>query len=357
MRKKSIVLVLCTGLAGGTAQADVELLGKAVQIYGKLHLSADYYDRGTATGAVTDPKGVEVASNSSSFGLKGIKELTPGVSGVFKFESDIDLTGERGELTARNRYLGLSGAWGEIIGGIHDTPLKEVGSDYTLFGDTVGDRRSILGQARDGGNEFNVRAESMLQYSIEVAGFEGKLMYSNDFEGNSNPDNNTLVGAGVGYAIGGFSIGAAYEAQESKGGTANADADAFRVGAKFKIGPARIGAIYEKLNDDGFGQLIERDAYGLNAAVSVAKFTFAGQYLMADSSSASTTVDDGASQYSVGVFYDFDKQAQVYVMYAALDNDDGASYRLARSGHGQSFNPTQAGEKVSAASVGMVYKF
>ena len=356
MQKKTIVLALGAGLVSGTAQADVDLLGKAVQLYGQLHVSADYYDRGSATGAVPDPVGVEITSNSSRIGFKGKRELVPGLDGVFKFESDVDVSGERGTLSERNRYLGLSGAWGTLIAGVHDTPHKITGSDYTLFGDTVGDRRSILGQTAAGANLFNVRAKSMAQYQVGVAGFQAKAMYSNDFEGNSNPDNNqTLVGAGIGYANKMFSVGAAYEAQESMGGVANSDASGMRVGAKVKFGPAQVGAIYEKLTDDGFGAAVERDAYGVNARVKLADFTLAAQYLVADNSEAAT--NDGADQYSFGMYYDLAKDAQVYVMYAALDNDDGASYRLARSGHGQSFNPTAAGEKVTAASVGMIYKF
>ncbi|HEX9628022.1 MAG TPA: hypothetical protein VGA00_13870, partial [Acidiferrobacterales bacterium] len=65
MQKKAIVAALGASLAAGAAQADVDLLGKAVQLYGQLHVSADYYDRGSATGAVPDPVGVEITSNSS----------------------------------------------------------------------------------------------------------------------------------------------------------------------------------------------------------------------------------------------------------------------------------------------------
>ena len=94
----------------------------------------------------------------------------------------------------------------------------------------------------------------------------------------------------------------------------------------------------------------------MNIAYKLADFTFAGQYLKADASSG-VAADDGASETTVGVYYDIAKSAQVYAAYASLKNDAGASYSLARSGHGQQFDPTQAGETVSALSLGMIYSF
>lgn len=363
MHKKALAFALSALFPALPAHADVDLLGKAVQLYGKLHVSADYYDRGVETATVPNPSGTEITSNASRLGFKGKKELRPGVNGVFKFESEIDLSGEDGALKARNRYLGLNGAWGTIIAGIHDTPLKDVASHYTLFGDTIGDRRSILGQTAEGKNLFNVRAKSMAMYSIEVVGLEARVMYATDFEGKTNPDSdNQLLGAGLSYQIGDFSIAAAYEDQRDVGATTTSpapgkDASAYRVGAKYKFGPAQIGAVYEKLNDDGLGKVVERTAYGVNAKVKLGDFTVAGQYLKADSSEAASGVDDGADQYSAGVFYALAKEAEIYLMYAALNNDTGASYQLARSGHGQTYAPTRAGEKVTATSLGMIYKF
>ena len=362
MNKKALVIALAATLTTPGASADVELLGKAVQIYGKLHASVDSYDRGAETASVPKPTGVEITSNASRLGFKGEKQLASSINGLWKFESEIDLSGESGTLSARNRYLGVGGVWGSIILGIHDTPLKEIGSSYTLFGDTVGDRRSILGQVSNNDNQFNQRAKSMAMYQIKAAGFTGKLMYSPDFEDTNDPDTgptgikNKLTGAGIGYKIGGFDIGAAYEKQENIDNTAGLDASGLRVGVQYKIGGLHVGGIIESLQDDGYGTRIARNAYGVSVSYTISDITFAGQYLKADESDLPAG-SDGASQYSVGVSYDIAKEARVYGMYSSLGNDTNASYRLARSGHGQAYAPTQAGETVTAFSLGVIYSF
>jgi predicted porin len=365
MKQKAIVLALGSLLAATSAHADIDLMGKELQMYGKLHASVDYYDRGTATTATPDPKGVEITSNSSRLGFKGEKELNSAVSAIWMFESEVDTTGESGTLAARNRYVGLKGGWGSFKLGINDTPFKEVGADYTAFGDTVGDRRGILGQTSGADNQFNQRAKSMAMYEIKAGGFKGSLMYSPDFEGKSNPDGggtttathgDSLIGLGLGYKIGDLDLAAAYEKQDNIDGTAHKNANGYRVGVKYKIAGFKIGGVFEGLRDDGYGAIIERNAYGVNVAYQLADFTLAAQYLKADAS-AVTAANDGADEYTIGAYYDVAKSAQLYLAYASLKNDAGASYSLARSGHGQQFDPTAAGETVKALSAGLVYSF
>ncbi len=362
MRIKLLTVAVCGALAAPLAHADVDLLGKALQVYGKLHASVDFYDRGATTATVTEPSGKEITSNSSRLGFKGEKELVSGLKGVWKFESEIDSAGESGTLAARNRFVGLAGGWGSVVVGIHDTPLKDIGGNYTLFGDTIGDYRSILGQVSTNDNQFNQRAKSMAMYEFKQGGFSAALMYSPDFEDSNDPDtsatgvNNSLIGAGVGFKVGGFDLGAAYEKQKNIDGTSGKDASGLRLGVKYTLGALQLGGVVESLKDDGYGVRMARNAYGVNAAYKVANFTFAGQYFKAEESDL-VGGNDGADQYSLGVYYNLAKEAQVYAMYGDLKNDPNASYQLARSGHGQAYAPTKAGESVSAFSVGMIYSF
>jgi len=360
---KNTITALAVGatLVAPVASADVELLGKAIVLYGKLHGSVDYYDRGTETAGVPQPTGVELTSNSSRIGFKGEKEVNKFFKGVWKFESEIDVSGESGTLSARNRYAGVGGPWGSLILGIHDTPLKEM-LGYAAFGDTVGDPRAIFGQVSDNDNQFNQRAKSMAMYELKVVGLSASLMYSPDFEDMNDPDSgangvkNKLLGAGLSYKIGGFQIGAAYEQQENIDNTVGKDASGVRVGAKFKIAGLKIGGLFERLNDDGYGVRIARNAYGANASYTFAGVTLGGQYLKAMESDLAAG-SDGADQYTLGVNYAFSKDLQLYLAYASLKNDTNGSFRLARSGHGQAYAPTQAGERVSATSIGVVYSF
>lgn len=367
MNKKVIVLAIGASLVAPFAHADVDLFGKAVQVYGKLHGSVDFYNRGTATATVTDPSGIEITSNASRLGFKGEKELASGLNGLWKFESEIDLTGESGTLSARDRYIGLGGSWGSVLLGIHDTPLKIVGSKYSLFGDTVGDRRSILGQVSTGGdNQFNQRAKSMIMYQYKGDAFGASAIYSPEFENtsasSSEPDTGntgtreTLTGFGLNFKISGFDVAVAYEKQENIDNTLGKDANGMRLGIKYTLGNLQIGGVLEDLKDKGYGARIARKAYGVNASYRMANYTFAGQYLKAEESDL-TGGNDGADQISVGLYNTISKGAQIYVMHARLDNDPNAAYQLGRSGHGQRFAPTQNGEAVKVTSVGVIYTF
>ena len=362
MSKQAMLLALCALPAVPTAHADIDLMGKRLQIYGELHGSVDYYDRGAPTAVVPEPKGAEITSNSSYIGFKGEAELADGVQGVWKFESEFDLSGETGTLDSRNRYFGISTVAGNILLGTHNTPFKEIGSRYTLFGDTIGDRTGILGQTSGSDNQFNQRASSMVLYQIHKAGFSGSLLYSHDFAATSDPDqgntgiSNTLSSFGLGYKNGNFDIAAAYEKQVAIDNVQGRNASGTRIGINYRIGDFQIGGIVEALKDDGYGASIERNAWVANIAYRITGFTIAGQYMKAGES-ALAIGNDGARQLTIGLYYDLGKNAQLYLVYAALENDTNAFYHLARSGHGQAFAPTQAGEKVTATSAGAIYNF
>lgn len=362
MKRCALPLAICavslaTALHAPAAFADVELAGRKVVVYGKAHVSYDLFDRGAESAEVTDPRGRELVSNSSRLGFKGEIPINDALMAIWQLESEIDVAGEVGELSARNRYAGLSGNWGRVLFGIHDTPLKDVGGDYTMFGDTVGDRRGILGQSSSGANVFNQRARNTLMYSLDLKPVSFSVMLADDFEDEADPDgsDNRLVSVGLNYKSRGFEAGLAWEKQTGIGGTAGADASALRVGALYGSGAFEIGAIAERLSDDGFNARIARNAFGINGAYKITEsIKLRVQYLVASKSDAG---NDGAESFALGAFWKLDKAVEVYAMFAALDNDSNASYRLARSGHGQSYAPTSAGEGLGAFSIGLSISF
>ena len=357
MKRHAIALALAGFLLSPAARADVELMGKALQVYGKLHVSYDLYDRGGSTVDVPDPSDSEVVSNSSRLGFKGEVDLGATTKALWKFESEIDVVGEVGELKARSRYLGVGGGWGHVLVGIEDTPLKRLAGSYTEFGDTIADRRGILGQVSSGAHLFNVRAKNMVTYGYRGKGFAFDLMAANDFEDVTDPDqsDNQLFGVGLSYKASNWGAGIAWESQSDMGGVDGADADAIRFGGNYSFGRFKVGGLYEMLSDDGWGNRVERDAFAINASMQIAPdWKIAIQYMEADSSDAG---NDGADEIAIGAYYKITKAVEVYAMYAELSNDSNASYRLARSGHGQAYQPTAAGEKVNAFSVGMSLSF
>src|SRR5690606_21673987 len=118
MKRHAIALALAGFLLSPAARADVDLMGKALQVYGKLHVSYDLYDRGPSTADAPDPSDSELVSNSSRLGFKGEVDIGETTKALWKFESEIDVAGEVGELKARSRYVGIGGHWGQVLLGI-----------------------------------------------------------------------------------------------------------------------------------------------------------------------------------------------------------------------------------------------
>jgi len=349
-------------LAASTAQAEIDLHGKQLQLYGELHASIDYYRRGPATPTVREPSGVEITSNSSNAGFKGLIDVNSSVRLVWTFESEFDLTAETNTIDARDRYVGLSTPFGQVIIGNHNSPLKLMGSQYTLLGDTVGDRTGIFGQTATGDDQFNQRARSMGMYSFAGSGVRATLIYSPDFSADANPDtgndgtSSRLTGAGIGYHLDSFDIAVSAERQVAIDGVAGRDASGYRAGISYRTTTTHVGGVFEVLKDDGYGTVIERNAWGVFLSWTIDAVMLAAQYFRAGTS-ASPAGDDGAALLAFGLRYNFNPDAEAYVVYARLNNDSMAQYQLARSGHGQAFAPTSAGAEIGAASAGVVFRF
>ena len=359
MQKYAALFALCA-ISAPVVHAEIDLRAKQLQVYGELHASVDFYDRGISTATGAEPAGTEITSNSSYIGLKGEFDLASAVLGIWKFESEFDLSGETDIIEARHRYVGLSSVAGSVVIGTHSTPFKEIGSRYTLFGDSVGDRSGIMGQTSSGDNQFNQRAKSMALYRIDKGGFSISLLYSPDFAGNSNPDhsgtNSRLHSFGLEYKRDHLRLAIAGEKQTAIDNVQGRNASGYRVGLRYKIGNFEFGGLFEALKDDGYGIAIERNAGAANIAYRILDFTLAGQYMHAGESAQAGAID-GARQYTIGLYYSPDQNVQIYLVYAALQNDPNASYQLARSGHGQAFSPSVSGEKISASSLGAIYNF
>lgn len=355
MNKKIIAVATATCvLLPASSVFAAKVLDEKLEIYGKVHVSIDSSDSDDP--AVTTD-GVGVSSNSSRLGFKG--ELPAGsMKFVYQVESEIRFDeGKSGStLAGRNTYAGLKGAFGKIIVGQYDTPFKTVASKWGIFGDSVGERRSILGAGYLSGNQLNERTKNSIMYTYKTKTIIFDALYANDPEkGSSGGLDNTqknVTSLSVRYKNGPLWIGAATEAWEGHSKMKNGDA--LRIGAKYKFSMVQIGAFYESINSDTEAQW-KRDATGLNAKVKINKTTdIRAQYLVADS--VDGTNDTGATKISLGIFHKLDKKAQVYLAYGATDNDANAKYQAADGGHGDEVK-TRLGGNPSAVSLGLVYKF
>ncbi len=353
MKKKLLTLPVAIALTAPTVLTAAEVVGEKLEIYGKLHMSIDSSDRDDPT---LSNDGMSISSNSSRLGFKGKMPLDNGMKIIWQAEQEIrwDDSSE-GNFSNRNSYLGLSQGEHSLRVGVYDTPFKDIAARWEAFGDSVGERRAILGAGYNSGNQLNERAKNMLMYQFKTKTLEVQAMYAVEPEGaSSGVDNNdeSMAGVGLWWKTGNLYVSAGYE--DWKEHSNIADGSAYRLAAVYTLDTHRLGVIYEDIDSDTLDEW-KRAAYGINWKWAFTDNTdVRAQYLAVES--AENTVDTGARKVSLGVFHKLDKKAQIYLAYGATDNDDNAKFQAVDGGHGDEVK-TVAGGNPSSISAGLVYKF
>lgn len=351
MKLLKIVPMASAGLLLSTSVQAMEVIGDKLEIYGKVHVSLDSSD----TDGASSNDGLSVSSNSSRIGFKG--QMPAGsVKFVYQLEQEARFDdGSGGTFASRNTFVGMKGGFGKIIAGIHDTPFKTVGSKWGMFGDTVGDRRMILGAGYQSGNQLNERVKNAIMYEFKNDNIKFQGLYAVEPESTSgSQDNNdeNVTSLGLLGKFGDFRLGVGWESWEQHSAIANGDATRVSLGYKFGFGT--IAAIWENIDSDTVAEW-KRDVIGANAKIKVGKSgDIRVQYLQADD--ADGTTDTGATNISVGYFHKMDKQLQLYAAYSGTDNDTNADFKAVDGGHGDEVGGPTGGSP-SSLSVGMIYKF
>jgi len=353
VNKNLIRLSIAAALALPVIATAAEVAGEKLEIYGKLHMSIDNSNQDDP--AVSND-GMSISSNSSRLGFKGKVPLENGMKLIWQAEQEVRWDdSSKGNFSDRNSYLGLANGEHSLRVGVYDTPFKTVASKWGLFGDSAGERRSILGAGYSSGNQLNERVKNMVMYQFKNKTLKAQAMYAVEPEaGSSGVDNNdeTMSGAGLWWTAGKLKVSASIEnwKQHSK----MADGSAYRVAAVYKLGAHQFGAIYEDIDSDTVNQW-KRSAYGANWKWKFsARTDLRAQYLTVDD--AQNMTDTGASKIAVGIFHKLDKKAQAYLAYGATNNDANAKFQAVDGGHGDEVKTT-AGGNPSSISAGLIYKF
>ena len=179
---------MASPLAVGAANAGV------LELYGRANVSLDHLDNGsTATVMPADvyampfngdltPEGGELpgsgtssqylTNNSSRLGIRGSQYLGAGLTGIFQYETTVNL-GDGGNLfgAGRTSFLGVQGAFGTAVAGRIDDPLKTAMDQHQLFADQLGDAGNFLGY---GVSPALVLIEQDMQLDGPVEGGEGE---------------------------------------------------------------------------------------------------------------------------------------------------------------------------------------
>ncbi len=357
MQKKMMSLALAGALMIPVAANAIEVVGKKLVVYGKIHLSADMSDNDRA--APNGQNDFSLSSNSTRLGFKGAIPIDSGLTGLYQIEQEIRFDEASGTFASRNTYLGLKGGFGRILFGYHDTPFKIVASKWSNFGDSVGDRRKIMGAGATTGNKVNNRAKNMLMYVNRFGDVKLMLQYSPDGKDSASGgiDNNDLdmFSAAAFYKSGPLYIAFGYVnwGDNSLGGATGVKG--MRAAVKYSINNIRLGFIYENIDTDTAGSSLNRSAWGINGAIKIGGGkTIKAEYMKANDYDG--VASSGADSLSLGLFGKLNKKTTWYAAYTRTNNDTNARYQGADGGHGDEIK-TDLGGSPSAFSLGIVFKF
>jgi predicted porin len=366
MKKTLIALAIASAVSAPAFAATSN-----VDIYGVLNLSLNYVDPDANIPFTTigQDTSTSITSNSSRIGFKGTEDLGGGLAAIWQIESGFNADEQTGTLGNRNTFVGLSGGFGTVLMGNHDTPMKMMGRLVDNFGDTMADSRNILGAASNTGTSaFDLRTKNTVAYiSPNWSGLTLALGYVTDWNNTSTTSNvDSLAGNGAGldnnsanaysmnavYNNGPLMLGAAYEMHN--GTLSNTNAEMWRIVGGYTIAGFKLAALYEQMDGSSANPWLSRDAYGLFASYGMGAWNFKGNWIQADESDVG---NDGGDQWTIGADYSLSKRTVVYGLYAQSSNDNNAGFGLGAGGGDSDQTIGNAGSSPSVFSLGVKHSF
>jgi predicted porin len=361
--------------------------------------SPDGYLRGAPRSNRVGVKGSEDLGS----GLKAIYQVEFGVQLA---DTNANIASGGDNVTMRNSFVGLAGDWGTFLVGRHDTPLKISTGKLDLFSDTMADYNGTVGfqdiradnvvayispsfsglsfagaVVAPGGTELggsNINADSLAEaYSLALIYKNGPWYASAAYESISNEmymgDGTSLAGSSgcllsdgtptltcsylkndftkwrLGLGIldwNGFTLAAVYEQQDDLPAGQTRESVAFvNQDGELAIGTANESknqTLYQISAGYTFGNNMIKAMWG-----SVDRDNtklFAATRETTSLRNIRTDLSGDRSTWAVGFDHNFSKRTKAYVLYTAVDDDQGKV-------------PDFGGEQWSGFSLGMVHKF
>ena len=271
-----------------------------IDIYGKANVSVQSSDEGE--GSFT-----EIKSNASRIGFKGTQDLAHGLTAVFKAEFQVDLDGdsEKGDsITDRNQYIGLKGAFGEVLLGKNDTVLKQSQGKVDLFNDLNADIKVLWKGENRMGDTITYKTEN-------YNGFQLGITYIAEDDVNNEDATSVAVFYGD-KALKKSKIFASVAIDSEVKGY-----DVTRATIQGKFERLSLGAIVQTQEKVSSGE--EMNGFMVSAKYPVNNWTLKAQYQTADFDGG-----DDKSGVTLGADYKLAKSTKLYGFFTSFDMDSEA---------------------------------
>ena len=351
MNKKLMTLAVATALtAPSAAMADAVL-------YGKLHMSIDYFDidqtraqerAGTETyegWAINKGSQGKGSGRANRVGVKGSEDLGGGLKAIYQVEFGVQMADEGGgkpasgsdnSPTMRNSFVGLAGGFGTVLVGRHDTPMKISTGKLDLFSDTMADYNGTVGFV-------DLRVDNAIAYispSFSGFTFAGAMHVGGGVavDGTKSIDADSLAEAyslaGI-YSNGPFYASLAYE--EINSDILGPAYNQLENDTKWRVGLGlldwngfTLSGVYESESDVGGAKDLDTNRWQIQAAYAFGNNAVKAMYGSAGydedfddlSDEIEDILDGDMSTWAIGFDHNFSKRTKAYVLYTAVDFDD-----------------------------------
>ncbi|MDO9227190.1 MAG: porin [Pseudomonadota bacterium] len=335
--KKSLIAL---AVAGTFVAAPAFAATSNVDVYGRMNISIEDSNGTDVTPQVTD--------RQSFVGVKGSEDLGGGLKAIWQIESTISAGYSDGvggaTLAGRNSFVGLSGGFGTVLAGRHDTPYKLSTGRLDLFADTVadynGDGAALATTGKDGFTQLVMaahdhRSNNAVAYvSPSFGGFSfaaavvmtnrntgAGLIGVDDNDANKTFDATSLSGT---YANGPLFLTGAYQhAADLSIAAGETKSPAWKLGAGYSFGDAKVGFIFEDVEvETGGVKSTDRTSWMLNAGYGMGPLTLKAQYGIVNDKMAANL---DQSKFSLGADYALSKRSSAGFAYTTDKTKNNAS--------------------------------
>ena len=319
--------ILAVAIAGAMA-APLAANASAPTLYGQMNVALD---------SVTD-NGTSFQNRNSRLGVKGSEDLGNGLKVVYQFETTLSIAqGTGGFGDARNTFVGVSGGFGTVIAGRHDTPLRMIQpndrfNDSQYLGNNTGRFGGLSGGTSATNFSGEDRLDNMVAYmSPNFNGFQvmfGGVTTANTPTGDGNPEKaqrakNQQLGnaysAAVQYgskrnglyaAVGLTQLQKEFNANERKN---------TRATVQYADSGLVVSGMYNGVTSKGNG---DTNAFTLGAMYTMGDFTPRAKVAFVDyakNNALGGTKD--ATNFALGLDYALGKKTRTFVEYGVLDKN------------------------------------
>ena len=352
MQKKLIALAIAGAFAAPAFAASSN-----VDVYGLIHFAIEDNDKANVDPQVTD--------RVSRIGFKGSEDLGGGLKAIWQIEQQINATssafekqdtaaatsawetsnGAFGGAGLRNTFVGLSGGFGTVLMGRHDTPYKIGSGSLDIMADSIGDYNSIQGVALvDAVHDYRSPqaiayiSPNLAGFTVAVAGIatnSGPWVHAGrgtlDVGNLDNGDTIDATSATIMYSNGPLFASLGYQDVNL------ADSQAWKAAVSYTLGDATIGALYENVDKSVQGLsgaaasvgAADRDSWLVNVKYNLGAITLKGIYGQASIDAYTvglvTTAKKDQKAWVLDADYNFSKRTTAYVAYSSSDNGAAVS--------------------------------